>query len=134
VIRALFHREIDAGEDLVEVVRAEGSPHVSVYTGPFVWQIETRDLSPVIATLACVVAQPKVTPPSLRLAGGSSLQIGVGIEGAHVWISAANAHMRLTLVATGELLAALSEARAHITRGVETLRAEQIADGVKPTC
>ena len=43
MIAELFYREIDAGDNIIEVMRSEGSPYVSVYIGPFVWQIELEE-------------------------------------------------------------------------------------------
>ena len=40
-----FLREIPSEHGLISVVLAEGSPQVSVYSGPFSWQIDLRDLS-----------------------------------------------------------------------------------------
>jgi hypothetical protein len=134
VIAELFHREIDAGDDLIEVVRAEGSPHVSVYTGPFVWQIETRDIGAVIELLGRTLATPKATHPPLALADGHLLHIGLGIERTHIWISAGTAHLRLILTAAHALVAALSEARAHITGKVDAHREQLLREGVKPSC
>lgn len=130
----MFHREIDAGDDLIEVVRSEGAPHVSVYTGPFVWQIEVPDLQPVIALLGRATAEPGKALPPLLLTGGKQLHVGFGAETGHVWISAGQVHMRIETDVAALLVAALSEARAHITRKLEEHRATLLAEGVQPTC
>lgn len=130
----MFHREIDAGDDLIEVVRSEGAPHVSVYTGPFVWQIEVADMQPVITLLGRAIAAPGETLPPLLLSGGKQLHIGFGTESGHVWISAGHVHMRIETDVAGLLVAALSEARAHITRKLEEHRAALLAEGVQPSC
>jgi hypothetical protein len=112
-----FLREIPSEHGLISVVLAEGSPQVSVYSGPFSWQIDLRDLTPVINLLGRVINDRQHAQPPVRLVNGEYLHIGIGVGGTHCWISSCDAHLRIdaTTVAP-ELLAYLSEARAFMTR------------------
>lgn len=112
----VFLREIPSEHGEVSVVLAEGSPHVSVYSGPFSWQIELSDVSAVIALLGNVLEDRSRAHPQLRLANGNDLHIGIGIEGTHCWISSAEAHLRLEVDVARQLLGYVSEARGYITR------------------
>lgn len=125
-----FLREIPSEHGLVSVVLAEGSPHVSVYSGPFGWQIELIDVSAVIGLLGSVLGDRGRAHPPIRTASGADLHIGIGIEGTHCWISGASAHLRLEVEVAQQLLGYVSEARGFIAR----LARDHEPRGTEATC
>ena len=113
-IESLFLREIAGEHGLIEVVHGAGAAFVSVYTGPFILQIEIGDLKAVIAAMG-VVANGGNTDRQVRLREGALLSVARGAEGTHVWISSCDAHLRITHDIANAIIAALSEAHRHIT-------------------
>lgn len=112
-----FLREIPSEHGVISVVLAEGSPQVSVYSGPFSWQIDLRDLNPVIGLLARVLEDRQHAQVPVRLVNGEYLHIGIGVDGTHCWISSCDAHLRIDAATVApSLLAYLSEARAFMSR------------------
>lgn len=116
-----FHRLVESADGDLEVIRADGGQHVSVYAGPFALQIALVDLSAVIRYLSCVLSSPRHWP-AIPLECGSLLHIGIGGESDHVWLSAAAAHLRLPAETANALLGALSEARYDIDRQAVAVR------------
>lgn len=109
----LFLREIHGSNGLIEVVHSRDTDFVAVQTGPFVLEIDLADLSAVISSMGFVLNTIGKAIP-MRLKDGNYLNIALGIDPTHLWISAGDGHLRLPVDVANGVLAALSEARKHI--------------------
>ncbi len=80
-----------------------------------------QDLSATLQLLGRVLTRARGDCLPIPLSTGDNLHIGIGAEKTHVWISAAAAHLRIPVDSAHALLAALSEAKAHVTHAADAI-------------
>jgi hypothetical protein len=113
-VEQLFLREVHGDNGLIEIVHSAGNEFVSVQSGPFVLEIDLADLSSVISSMGFVLNTVGKSLP-IRLKDGNYLNIALGqADSSHLWMSACDAHLRISVDVANGVLGALSEARRHI--------------------